>query len=111
MNRKRRGLLRRSEQEQWLSRVGKDQGGFSLPESPSFSGEPECGSLNVKMSEQTMLKGRKRGEGAARISVFSVLFEGLLVVDVPELFVRALAAGIGHGKAMGLGLLSIAPPV
>lgn len=109
VNRKRTGLLRRPEQEKWLSRVGRDIGGFSLPESPTFSGEPECRGLDVHISGEAMLKGRKRGEGAARVSVFSVLFEGVLKVEAPDLFVRALSSGVGHGKAMGLGLLSVAP--
>ncbi len=108
VNRKRIGLLKRPEQEKWLVRVGKETGGFSLPESASFYGEPESVGINIHISGEAMLKGRKRGEDAARISVFSALFEGFLTVDVPDLFVRALSAGIGHGKAMGLGLLSIA---
>jgi CRISPR system Cascade subunit CasE len=101
VNRKRLGLLRRGDQEKWLCRVGQEIGGFSP--------KRERGGLDVGISEETMLKGRKRGEGAARISVFSALFEGFLTVEAPDLFARALSAGIGHGKAMGLGLLSVAP--
>jgi CRISPR system Cascade subunit CasE len=96
VNRKRLGLLRRGDQEKWLCRVGREIGGFSTEG-------------DVRISEETMLKGRKRGEGAARISVFSALFEGFLTVEAPDLFAHALSAGIGHGKAMGLGLLSVAP--
>ena len=64
---------------------------------------------NIQISEEAMLKGRKHAEGTAYISVFSVLFEGLLIVDNPDLFVRTLSSGIGRGKAMGLGLLSVVP--
>ncbi len=108
-NRKRLGLLQRSEQEKWLLRVGRESGGFALSESPSFSRDSERGRLNVRISEEVMLKGGKRGKGASPISVFSVLFEGYLRVEEPEVFRRALACGIGHGKVMGLGLLSLAP--
>lgn len=109
LRRKRLGLLRRPEQEQWLSRVGKEQGGFSIPECPSFSGEAESSGLDVGISEEFMLTGKKRGEDVPRIRIFSALFEGFLTVESPDLFRRALANGIGHGKAMGLGLLSVAP--
>ncbi len=109
VNRKRSGLLQRPDQERWLSRVGTEVGGFSLTRSPSFSGEPDRGGLDIRISEEAMLQSRKRGGDAARISVFSVLFEGILRVEVPDLFLRALSNGVGHGKAMGLGLLSLAP--
>jgi CRISPR system Cascade subunit CasE len=38
-----------------------------------------------------------------------VLYEGRLIVTDVELFKMALLNGIGHGKVMGLGMLSIAP--
>jgi CRISPR system Cascade subunit CasE len=38
-----------------------------------------------------------------------VVFEGRLRVTDAEAFRRALAAGIGSGKAFGFGLLSVAP--
>lgn len=106
---KRLGLLHRPEQERWLLRVGKEQGGFSIPECPSFSGEAGASGLDVGISEEFMLTGKKRGEDVPRIRIFSALFEGFLTVESPELFRRALANGIGHGKALGLGLLSVAP--
>ena len=110
VNRKRLGLLRRHDQEKWLERVGQERGGFSVPLSPSFlCNANETRGLDVRISEETMLRGRKRGDDASHIRIFSVLFEGLLTVEAPELFLRTLANGIGHGKAMGLGLLSIAP--
>ena len=109
VNRKRLGLLRRPDQEKWLQRVGRERGGFSLPESPSLFDVPEGGGPNFRISEETMLTGRKHGGNTSNIRIFSALFEGLLTVEAPDLFLRTLANGIGHGKAMGLGLLSIAP--
>jgi CRISPR system Cascade subunit CasE len=38
-----------------------------------------------------------------------VLFDGYLVVNDPDPFREALQRGIGHGRALGLGLLSVVP--
>ena len=43
------------------------------------------------------------------IHVYSALFEGRLMVTAAEQFKKALETGIGHGKVMGLGMLSIIP--
>ena len=43
------------------------------------------------------------------IRIFSVLYDGILTVTEPASFLGAMKTGIGHGKAMGLGLLSVAP--
>lgn len=42
------------------------------------------------------------------MTVGGALFEGVLVVDNVDRFVRALESGIGPAKAYGFGLLSIA---
>jgi CRISPR system Cascade subunit CasE len=109
VQKKRLGLLHRPEQEQWLRRVGKELGGFSVPKLASFFGDAEPSGLDVRISEETMLTGRKHNGSDRDIRIFSALFEGLLTVESPGMFRSALANGIGHGKAMGLGLLSLAP--
>jgi CRISPR system Cascade subunit CasE len=43
------------------------------------------------------------------IHVHSALFEGRLMVTDVEQFKKALETGIGHGKVMSLGMLSIIP--
>lgn len=106
---KRLGLLRLEEQETWISRKG-ERHGFFLPILPSFV--PEEGSrprVDVRVSQEQMLCGRKRGDEKHEIRVFSVLFDGVLTVTDPDGFRQALATGIGHGKSMGLGLLSVVP--
>jgi CRISPR system Cascade subunit CasE len=104
---KRLGLLRLEDQEAWVERKGGLHG-FSLSMSPSthLSGLPRERS-QVTVSQERMLRGRQ-GNGNA-ISIYSVLFDGILSVADPERFLNALGTGIGHGKAMGLGLLSVAP--
>lgn len=89
---KRLGILTGAGQRDWLQRKGAS-GGFSL--------------ATIHCSEEKMLLGRvRRGDS---IRIFSVLFDGMLSVSDIARFQETLATGIGHGKAMGLGLLSIAP--
>lgn len=87
---KRQGLVGEDAQLAWLHRQGQRLG-FDLD--------------TVLVSGGDMLHGRK---GAARVSLRRVLYEGVLQVRDAELLVQAVAAGIGHGKAFGCGLLSLA---
>ncbi|MHB8455719.1 MAG: type I-E CRISPR-associated protein Cas6/Cse3/CasE [Acidiferrobacterales bacterium] len=104
---KRLGLLRLEEQEKWIMRKG-EQHGFSLPQLASFDfSESLQGRSDVRVSQEQILSGKQHtGNG---IRVFSVLYDGLLTVTEPENFRVTLQTGIGHGKAMGLGLLSVVP--
>lgn len=106
-NGKRLGLLKGAEQEQWLQRKG-DQHGFALPKARGFDlSESEPPRLDIGISHEQMLVGKQySGNG---IRVYSVVYEGRLIVTDPERFKAALAGGIGHGKVMGLGLLSVVP--
>ena len=89
---KRRGLYRPEEQDEWLVRQGSSNG-FVLE--------------TIHHSQERMLTGKRRS--GAPIRVFSVLYDGILKVEDPFLFIESVKNGIGHGKAMGLGLLSIIP--
>lgn len=89
---KRTGLLDPEGQRNWLSRKGLLHG---------F--KPET----MHVSQEKMLSGRQHNGNPIR--VFSALFDGVLLVREPERFVSAIRSGIGHGKAVGLGLLSVAP--
>jgi CRISPR system Cascade subunit CasE len=106
-NGKRLGLLRLEEQEAWIERKGR-QHGFSLspPRSLDFS-ESSRARIDVRVSQEQMLGGKQHTGNAIRI--YSVLYDGFLSVTHVETFREALRTGIGHGKAMGLGLLSVAP--
>lgn len=109
---KRSGLIHPDAQRDWLARKS-GQHGFTLPapdttdyfdfiESPAGRPYPD-----VRVSHDQMLTGCKHD--GSTIRVFSVLFEGRLTVRDPEKFRDALQTGIGHGKVMGLGLLSVIP--
>lgn len=98
-NGKRLGLMQQHDQEQWVVRQSA-RAGFALPmlneQLPS-----------VSVSQQQMLGGRQRSGNGIR--VWSVLYDGELTVTDPSTLLAACRNGIGHGKAMGLGLLSLAP--
>ena len=111
---KRQGLVHPDAQRAWLARKG-EQHGFALPESATpdyfdFMQSPQaCAYPDVRVSHESLLTGRQHSGNTIR--VYSVLFEGRLTVSDTDLFKSALVSGIGHGKALGLGLLSIASPM
>ena len=108
-NGKRLGLLRLEEQEQWIQRKGARHG-FLLPKLRIFDlSENSQVRIDVRISQEQMLRGNKRSGHVLKI--FSVLYDGYLTVTESEKFKEVLHAGIGHGKVMGLGLLSIAPVI
>lgn len=106
-NHKRIGLLRLVEQEAWVARKGELHG-FAVPHlAESGATEATEPRFDVQISQEQMLRGKQHtGNG---IRVFAVLFDGRLTVTDPEKFIAALRSGIGHAKAMGLGLLSVVP--
>lgn len=102
---KRLGLFQLEEQEKWIARKGL-QHGFSLPQLPSFA-LAESNRIDVRVSQDRLLRGNQHSGN--NIRVFSVLYDGILNVTEQNNFKQALQTGIGHGKVMGLGLLSVAP--
>lgn len=106
---KRLGLLRLEEQEKWIERKGR-QHGFSLPQLASFDlSGASLSRVDVRVSQEQMLRAKQHSGNGIRI--FSVLYDGILTVIEPSKFKDALQSGIGHGKVVGLGLLSVAPLV
>lgn len=106
-NGKRLGLLRQEEQENWIVRKGQLHG-FSLPPLAPFDlSEMSMGRVDVRISQVQFSRGKQHSGN--RIKIFSVLYDGVLKVTEPEKFKRALETGIGRGKVMGLGLLSVVP--
>ncbi len=103
---KRLGLMRVDEQEAWLVRKGM-QHGFVLPKLDSFDLVESSERIDVRISQEQMLRGKQHDGNGIRI--YSALYDGMLAVTEPDKFRAALQTGIGHGKVMGLGLLSVAP--
>jgi CRISPR system Cascade subunit CasE len=92
---KRVGLYGEEKQIEWLKRKGQ-QGGFRL--------------LSARTSYQDVIRGRIRRNGRThKLQMLSVQFDGLLQVTDPDRLRESVQQGIGSGKALGFGLLSLAP--
>lgn len=106
-NHKRLGLLRLADQEAWVARKGELHG-FTVPRfARSGASESSEVRVDVRVSQEQMLRGKQHAGNGIR--VYAVLFDGYLTVTEPVKFRLTLQTGIGHGKAMGLGLLSVVP--
>jgi CRISPR system Cascade subunit CasE len=90
---KRLACLTPSEQEAWWNRQAAGRG-FSLLDRPNIS-------------QESWIRATKR-DNKTKISLFSVVFDGYLTINDKEKFREALEAGIGRGKSLGCGMLSLA---
>lgn len=90
---KRFGLVGEEAQQAWLARQS-DRFGFALREAVVEG----CSRLSVRQAR-----------AGHRITVDVVRFDGVLEARDTGAMQQALTGGIGHAKALGLGMLSIAP--
>ncbi len=95
---KRHALFKEELQRRWIERKAAD-GGFALQ---SLTIIPEGKRHGFQRS--------KTEERSRRLTLYAVRFEGLLVVQDPLRFAETIRRGIGPGKGLGFGLLSVAPP-
>jgi len=94
---KRVGLYREEEQIEWLKRKG-EQGGFRLLAARA-GGDSRAGGFI-----------RREGENEThKLTLLAVQFDGLLQVTDPDRLRETVRRGIGSGKGLGFGLLSLAP--
>jgi CRISPR system Cascade subunit CasE len=92
---KRVGILREVDQLQWLERK-LEAAGARLH--------------SARTSNHTMLAAERRHEnGRQNLTFLAVQFDGVLTVLEPEKLIAGLESGIGSGKGLGFGLLSLAP--
>lgn len=91
----RHGLRQEDEQLSWLARQVAKHGSVLH------------GSL--RLDSERLQTRRGHNQTAQRITVQTALFEGLLQIRDPQMMQQAIRQGIGHGKALGLGLWSLAP--
>jgi CRISPR system Cascade subunit CasE len=87
---KRYGLVGEEDQLAWLNRQG-ERAGFGV--------------IAAFVSGSDMVQGRK---GATHVSLRRACFEGVLQAEDTVPLAKAIADGIGPGKAFGCGLLSVA---
>ncbi len=90
---KRFGLVGEEAQQAWLLRQG-ERCGF------------RAGEAVITAASRLVVKQPGRGH---RITVDCVRFDGVLEAKDTDAMGGALVQGIGHAKALGLGLLSLAP--
>ncbi len=92
---KRIGLYDLEEQEKWLERKFQQAG---------------CRAISVQVRHPDTLKtSLQRDEQRHQLTLAAVQFDGVLVVEDPDLFLNALEQGIGSAKGLGFGLLSLGP--
>ncbi len=95
---KRHALFREELQQRWIERKA-DRHGFRL--------------LSLTIVPEGNRRGYQQVEGASkrrRLILYAVRFDGILAVEDPVRFAEAVRHGIGPGKGLGFGLLSLAPP-
>ncbi|MEV0733171.1 type I-E CRISPR-associated protein Cas6/Cse3/CasE [Polymorphospora sp. NPDC050346] len=92
------GYLREPEQVEWLIRRA-ERNGFAL--ASQHDGRP-----NVKLHRRHT-QTFKRGMGT--VTLATATYDGILQVADADTFRRTLTGGIGHAKAYGCGLLTLAP--
>ncbi|MGW4682594.1 type I-E CRISPR-associated protein Cas6/Cse3/CasE [Micromonospora taraxaci] len=92
------GFLREDAQLQWLtSRAARN--GFALA-------HQQDGRPNVRL-HRSQTQAFKRGMGT--VTLTTVTYDGILQITDADAFRRTLTSGIGHAKAYGCGLLTLAP--
>ena len=92
---KRLGLYREEEQMDWLKRKIEAAG---------------CRLIATRSSQQNPVGGLiHRKEKTHKIKMAAVRFEGVLRVNHPNQLLQAINNGIGSGKGLGFGLLSLGP--
>lgn len=92
------GHVTREQQEQWLLDRAEKQG-FRIITS-------EDGIPLLKVCQRHIEKFNRNGK---KVTIGTVVFEGVLVVTDADLFRHALCHGIGRAKGFGCGLMTIAP--
>lgn len=95
---KRTGIIRVEEQQEWLFHQAR-RAGFHMP-----INRLELPEVLVRHSVQE--KFRRKG---STVTLTSATYDGVLVVDDPDLLRRSLIGGIGRAKGYGFGLLTLVP--
>jgi CRISPR system Cascade subunit CasE len=92
------GHLRAEEQEQWLLKRAM-RCGFTV--ATQHDGQP-----NLRLQHRQTLNFKR---GAQSVTLTTATYDGVLDVIDAESLRAALTSGIGHAKAYGCGLLTLAP--
>jgi len=101
------GHLTVSHQEQWLTERMTGWGARAVVASP---GEGEALSSFSVMGREIVQFSHQRGGARSRVTLTRTSYEGLLEVESAEKLRSALVNGMGHAKAYGCGLMTLARP-
>ena len=94
------GQVTAAQQIEWLTSRA-ERNGFTVA-------RQDDGELNLRSyNRQVHRFGRNRGERP--VTLVTATYDGVLEVTDPNLFRRVLTQGIGHARAYGCGLLTVAP--
>ena len=92
---KRHGLFKVEDQLNWLERKLKTAGAFPL---------------TIFTSQANTIHARQQREKVKnKLTLFGVRFDGTLRVMDPQTLLSGVDNGVGSGKGLGFGLLSLAP--
>jgi CRISPR system Cascade subunit CasE len=90
------GLYQETKQRAWLDHKA-ERGGFRV--------------LSARTANQGTVNGRIQKNGTThKLTLLAVQFDGLLQVTDPDRLRETVQRGVGSGKGMGFGLLSLARP-
>ncbi len=76
------------------------------------NGDGDAATFDVAVSHAGIARSYKLGPDRSKmiaIDHYAVVFDGVLMVNDPEVFRHEVIRGIGPAKAFGFGLLSVAP--
>jgi len=99
------GIYDEEKQRDWLARKGQ-AGGFGLLRVAIAKEGNACGWQAVEKTTE----GEGRRPKARQLTLHAVRFDGLLQVTDPTKLWETVRQGVGSGKGLGFGLLSLAPP-
>lgn len=88
------GLLREEDQLKWLQKKAEESG-FAV--------------TTCRAAPEGIIHDERGHEVRGKLRHYAVIFEGVLKVIDPDLFLSTLGNGIGPAKGFGFGLLSVAP--
>ncbi|HZN20164.1 MAG TPA: type I-E CRISPR-associated protein Cas6/Cse3/CasE [Micromonosporaceae bacterium] len=97
---KRFGMVTAEQQAEWLRSRGKRHG-FAIAR--QVDGNPNL------VIHQRRTRTFTRNSGERPVTLVTATYDGVLAIDKVESFRTILTAGIGHAKAYGCGLLTLAP--
>ena len=104
-------LYKEEDQIAWLERKA-EAGGFRLVRVAVLKEGNTYGRQPVKENSEEVAEAAEdaeKGLKKRRLTLYAVRFEGLLQVTDPAKLWKTVQQGIGPGKGLGFGLLSLAP--